>query len=316
MSLPTAKDLQAIDPVLTNLLVGFYQQQSRFVAGNVFPSVPVTTDNGTFYKFTQKYWFSDGMEERAYGGDFVFGGFGVETDTYNTLQWGLAKAIADEERANSQVALDLETATVRWLAMKMLIRKERSWAADFMKTGVWGTDGSITNKWSDYVNSDPVGDIATGRRTISQKTGFSPNKLVIGEIVRDRLINHPDLIDRIKYTQVATQGSVDTALSSLFMVDQVIVGAAIYNTANEGQTASYSAIIDDDALLLYTSNSPGIFDASAGYTFVWAPGGGNGTVYAPYRDHGKRSDVIQANMQWDQEAVATDLGYFMADCVD
>lgn len=316
MSLPTAKDLQAVDPVLTNILVGFYQQQNRFVAGSVFPSVPVEKDSGTFYKFTQKYWFTDNMDERAYGGDFPFGNYGVETDTYGTLQYALAKSIADEERANSQLALDLETAAVRWLAMKALLRKERAWAADFMKTSVWGTDGSISNKWSDYDSSDPVGDIATGRRTISQKTGYAPNKLVIGEIVRDRLINHPDLIDRIKYTQVATQGSVETALSALFMVDQVLVGMAIYNTANEGQTASYSAIIDDDALLLYTTPTPSIFEASAGYTFVWGPGGGDGTIYAPYRDYGKQSDVIQSKMQWDQKAVATDLGYFMSDCVD
>lgn len=316
MTLPTAKDLQAVDPVLTNILVGYYQQQDRFIAGRVFPSVPVDKDSGTYYIFTQKYWFTDSMEERAYGGDFAFGNYGVETSTYTTAQWALAKSIADEERANSQLALDLETAAVRWLGMKALLRKERAWAADFMKTSVWGTDGSITYKWSDYDSSDPVGDLATARRTISQATGYAPNKLVIGEIVRDRLINHPDLIDRIKYTQVATQGSVETALAALFMVQDVLVGMAIYNSANEGQTASYSAIIDDDALLLYTTPTPSIFEASAGYTFTWAAGGGDGQIYSPYRDYGKHSDVIQAKMQWDQKAVAANLGYFISDCVD
>jgi hypothetical protein len=59
----------------------------------------------------------------------------------------------------------------------------------------------------------------------------------------------------------------------------------------------------------YVGGNPGIFDASAGYTFTWQPGGGQGVV-ARYRDEGRRSDILQAYEQWDQKAVATDMGYF------
>lgn len=315
MSLPTINDVQAVDPVLTNMLVGYQQDDTRFVASRVFPAVSVDKDSGTYYIFTKKYWFLDQMAYRSPGADYARAGVGVSTSTYATLQWALAYPIADEVRANSQVPLDLESVAVRWLAQQSLIRKERQWSADFMKTSVWGTDGSITNKWSDYQNSDPVADILTAKRGISQSTGLMPNTMVIGELVLDRLTNHPDILDRVKYTTAAGLSSVTNALGTIFGGLNVLVATAIYNSANEAQTESYSAIVDDDALICYVTPSPALFEASAGYTFAWGPGGGAGTVLRN-RDDNVDADIVKAKEQWDQKAVATDAGYFYADCVD
>ena len=315
MSLPTVNDVQAIEPILTNMLVGFQQAQDRFVAMRAFPAIPVTNDSGTYYQFTQKYWFTDTMSYRAPGGQFPRGEFGVETGTFATLQYALEYAIADETRANSQVPMDLETAAVRWLNQKSLIRKEAAFSADFMKTSVWGTDGSVTAKFSDYDDSDPVKDIDTAVRTVSNATGFTPNTAIMGFIVHQRLRNHPDLIDRIKYVVQASMANIDNALSAVFGIPNWLVSRASYNSANEGQTASYSAIIDDDILVCYVTPSPGIFDASAGYTFAWGGGGGTGSIYN-VRDAKVHADLIQIKEQWDQVKVAAGLGYFYADCTD
>lgn len=315
MTIPTINDVQGIEPILTNMLVGYQQAESRFVASRVFPAVPVANDSGTYFIYTKKYWFLDNMKTRAPGAQYARAGVGLETSTYATFQYALAYPIADEVRGNSLVPLDLESVAVRWLAQQSLIRKERAWAADFMKTSVWGTDGSITNKWSDYQNSDPVADVLTAKRTISQATGMSPNVMVIGEIVLDRLTNHPDILDRVKYTTAAGLASVTNALGAIFGGLQIYVATGIYNSANEAQTASYAGIVDDDALIAYVAPSPGLFEASAGYTFTWAPGGGAGVIIRNREDL-VDADLIKAKEQWDQKAVATDCGYFYADCVD
>lgn len=314
MTQPTINDVQAVEPILTNLLVGYKQADDRFVATKVFPAVPVPNDSGTFYKFDKKYFFTNEMKVRAPGGDYPHSGFALSTDTYKTVQWALAYMIADEVRANSQVPMDLESAATRWLAQKSLIRKEVSFAEDFMKTGVWGTDATVT-KWSDYQGSDPVGDILTGKRTISNNTGMDPNTLVMGYIVLQKLVNHPDLIDRVKYNVMGSAATVENALATLFGVQRILVGKATYSNTNEAENFAASAIIDDDALLCYTSGAPGLFDASAGYTFTWAPGGGEGIVLR-HRIDRNQADEIQVKEQWDQKVVAADLGYFFADCVD
>ena len=314
MSLPTINDVQAVEPVLTNLLIGYMQADDRFVASKVFPIVPTDKDSGTYYIFTKKYWFSDTMMPRAPGGDYSKSGFGVSSTTYKTLQYALAKTIADEERANSQIPMDLEQAAVMWLAQKNLLRKEIAFATDFMATSVWGTSDTTATDWDDFSLGDPYANIRTARRTISNNTGQRANTLVCGLIVADALENHPDIIDRLKYTAAATEVNIKSAIAAIFGLSSYLVAEASYNTADEGQTFSASAIIDDDALVCYVDPSAGIFGATAGKTFSWLPGGGEGLVMNNRLDEND-ADLIKMKAQWDQKAVATDLGYFFSDIV-
>ena len=318
MALPTVNDVQFVDPILTNMLVGYIQADSRFVASSVFPVVSVDFDSGTYVVFDKKYWFVDGLQPRTPGGAFRRGGYGTSSGTYEARIWGLEHAIEDEKRNNSQVPMDLEQAGARWLAQQSLIRKEKAFATDFMTTGTWATDatgGSTFTKWSDFSGSDPVKDIRTAKRTISQSTGQAANRMVCGEIVEDTLLNHPDLLDRLKYVEKATEDTVRMALAGIFGIGRLEVSMAVENTANTGQTGSYSAIVDDDALICYVDPNAGIFDATAGKTFAWSGGGGIGSI-TPYREQQTKSDILQHQEAWDQKAVATDLGYFMSDAVD
>ena len=315
MAQPTHTEIQAVDPVLSNMLVGYMQAEDRFIASKLFPVVPIEKQSGTYYAFTKKYWFLDSLKVRAPGGAFARSGYGVETATAQALLWGLEHPIADEARANNQMPMALEQAGLQWLAQQSLIRKERAFAADFMANSVWGTsDNNSTTDWDDFTSGDPVNDVLTARRTISNNTGFDGNTMALGYIVHQALVNHPDIIDRVKYVQAATLSNVEGALAAAFGVANYWVGKASYNSANEGQTFSAAAIIDDDCLVAYVSPTPGIMTASAGYTFAWEGGGGAGQI-GVYRDQSVKSDILQHSEAWDQKAVATDLGYIFLDVV-
>ena len=315
MAQPTGSSLQNVDPVLTNMLVGYMQASDRFVASRVFPQVDVDKKGFTYYILTKKYWFLDEIKTRAPGGQFARSGYGVESTTGTALIFGLEHTMADEDRQNSQLPLSLEQAGVRWLSQQSLIRKERAFSADFMITGVWGTDdNNSTTDWDDFTSGDPVNDVLTARRTISNNTGFDGNSMTLGYIVHQALLNHPDIADRVKYVQTATLGTIENALAGMFGVSNYNVGKGSYNSANEGQTMVAAAIIDDDCLVSYATPNPGIFEASAGYTFAWGGGGGIGTI-AQYREDQTKSDVLQHSEAWDQKATATDMGFFFADVV-
>ena len=313
MAQPSISQLQAIDPVLTNMLVGYMQADSRFIADRLFPAVQVDKDSGTYYILTKKYWFLDEMQERAPGAPFPESGYGVSTDTYSTLQYALQESIPDENRANSQLAMDLESVSVQRLANLAMIRKERALSSSFFATSVWANDDTTTTDWDDFASGDPVNDVMTAKRTISNNTGLDGNTLAVGYIVHQALVLHPDIIDRIKYVQVADANALEAAIGAIFAVNY-LVSKASYNSANEGQTFSAAAIIDDDALVCHVDAGAGIFGASAGKTFVWQPGGGGGSIYR-WRDGANHRDLVQLKMQWDQKAVATDLGYFFSDVV-
>jgi hypothetical protein len=314
MALPTVNDVQAIEPILTNLLIGYMQADERFVSSRVFPTVPVANDSGTFYKVTKKYFFHNDLERRAPGGNFAELHYGLETDTYTTQQWAGEFAIADEIRANSLVPMDLEQIALRKVAQSALINKEVGWATDFMTTGVWATDNTTATDWDDIASGDPVNDVVTAVRTISNNTGAEANTMVLGFIVHQALMNHPDIIDRLKHTQGATLAAIEAALASIFGVENYWVGKATYSNTNEAAAFSATAIIDDDCLVCKVDPSAGLMGVTAGKTFVWQGGGGEGTVY---RDPSRRnhSDVFQHKEQWDQKETASDVGYFFSDIV-
>lgn len=315
MSLPTVNDVQAVDPVLTNMLIGYMQADDRFIASRLFPAVPVEKDSGTYYIVTKKYMFFDDLAVRAAGSDFGQLGFGVSTSTYTTLQYAAEIPLADETRANSQLPMDLESVALRRLAQASLIRKEVDFGSNFFTTSVWGTDdNNSTTDWDDFQSGDPVNDVLTAKRTISNNTGQDANTMALGYIVHVALVNHPDVIDRLKYSQVAGIGAVEMALANVFDVANYWVGKGTYSNTNENATFSATAIIDDDCLVTYVDPAPGIFSATAGKTFTWQPGGGAGSIYTRRSDK-KHSDMIQHKEQWDQVATATDLGYFFADVV-
>jgi hypothetical protein len=315
MTLPTQADLRPVDPILTNFALAYMQAENRFVARRAAVPVPVPEPSGTYFVFDKKYWFSDEMQRRSPGAPFAEGGYGMSTDTFATEQWALSKPVADEDVSASQVPGEsLVTTATKWLSGRALIRTERLFSP-LMATGVWTNGTAGATKWSNSTTSTPVSDIRTAKRTISQLTGFTPNLMICGEIVEDRLIVNQDITDRMKYTQSATVETVRGALAALLGIGQILVAQAIYNSANEGQTASMSPIVDDDALICYQDPSAGVQGATAFKMFHWLPGGGLGGVRQYYSDE-RDATVVKEKMQLVFKKVSADLGYFFSDVTD
>lgn len=313
MAQPTHSEVQAVDPVLTNMLVGYSQDDNRFVASRAFPVVPVEKQGFTYYTFTKKYFFADDMKSRAAGSEFARGGYGVSTATGSAQLWGLEHAIAEEARSNNQMPMALEQAGLLWLANQSNIRRERAFSADFMVTGVWGTDDN--NAATDWDSTGvPTDDILTAQRTIGNNTGLLADTLVVGYITFQGLLGNTNIADRIRYVVGADVQTIEQSLLRVLGIRQLLVSKASYNSANEGQTFASAAIVDDDALLIVSAGMPSVMTPSAGYTFAWNGGGGTGQI-ATYREQKSKSDILQLSEAWDQKAVATDCGYFWADIV-
>ena len=65
MPKPTRTDVRAVDPVLTNLLVGFMNDDMGYVANQAVSDIPVNSSEGTYFIFDKKYWFLDDMPKRV-----------------------------------------------------------------------------------------------------------------------------------------------------------------------------------------------------------------------------------------------------------
>jgi hypothetical protein len=325
MFTPTPGDVHVNTP-LTQISVAYLQNQTEYVATAVCPNIPVSKQSDRYYVYNKADFFRDQMEKRAPGAPANGTGFRVDnTPTYFAEVWAQSKPVPDQLRANADAVLSLDRDATEFLTQQALIRRERIFASVAMGTGKWATDmGGVAApaavdathflQWNDPA-SIPVEDIRKGKITIKQNTGYRANTLVIGEEVWNKLIDHPDLIDRVKYGQTGGGPARMTreALAAILEIDRVLVMGAVYNTADEGQAAAMSFIGGKTALLCHVAPNPGLMIPSALYTFSWTGylgAGAQGNRIKRYRWEIIASDLIEIEMAFDQKVVSTDLGYF------
>jgi len=326
---PTATDVHQ-NAVLTNLSIAFMQDASEYIADRVFPRVPVQKQSDIYYTYDMDYWFRAEAQKRAPATESAGGGYKLNTDSYRCDVYAFHKDVADQERANADSVIQLDREGTEFVMGNLLLTREIDWATDNMTTGVWtGATGStdITGvssapstdevvQWND-VDSTPIEDVSEQATSIMEKTGKWPNTLVLGPKVFDRLKHHPDILDRIKYTQ---RGVVTTEiLAGLFEVDRIFVPRCIKVTTPEGRTShTKSFIYGKSALLCYAAPAPGLRTPSAGYTFTWSGYTGlnnMGVKMKKFRMEELEADRIEGGMAYDMKVVAADLGAYFTSIV-
>lgn len=318
MPQPTSSDVH-VDAVLSQLSIAFIQSQDTYVANRVFPSISVAKQSDKYFKYDKGDWFRDEAQLRAPSTPSAGSGYGLTTATYNADVYAFHKDVDDQTRANADDPLNPDRDATQFVTQRMLMRQEIDWSSSFFTTGVWDTDvvgGTDFTQWSNYTSSDPIEDVETGKATMLNSTGFLPNTLVLSYDAMRQLRNHPDIVDRIKYTSANTP--TEATLASLFGVDRVMTARAIKNSGAEGAADSMGAVHGKNAALYYVAPNPGILTPSAGYQFAWdgvSDGQGTTVGISRFRMNELRADRIEAQMAWTYEVVSTDLGYFFSNCV-
>ena len=226
---------------------------------------------------------------------------------------------------NSDAPLNPMREAAEFITRRLLLRRELQFVSDYLTTGVWGLDltgvasAPSTNqfiRWSDYVNSDPIIDIETGKAQILSTTGMEANTLVLGYETFRQLRHHPDLVDRIKYTSANT--ITTDMIARMFEIDKVLVAKAVKATNNEGATGAYSLAFAKGAWLGNVAQTPGLLTPSAGYIFGWTGvSGGLGAQIgtSSFRMEHIKSTRVEAEVAFDNKVVASDLGVYFSGAV-
>ncbi len=312
MPQPDSQQVLRVSMPLTNVSVA-YTQQGTWIADRVFPLVSVQRQGDLYWKYDRGDWFRGQAEKRAPGTESTGGGYRLSTDTYYCHVYAVHRDVDDQTRANFTNQFNLDADATRWVTQQLLIKRDRLFLDTYFKTGVW-TGGTTANKnvdWTAAGSGDPIMDVRTASDAIEGTTGYRPNVLVIPSTVLTQLQQHPDIVDRVKYTQGVAAGVSDAAVASALGVDRLVVANTVYNSGeyladnSSGETAlSYMA--GDGALLVYAAPSPGLMQPSAGYTFGWTGYQGNaiGAAVTRFRKDEIRSDRIEGEMAFDMKVVA------------
>lgn len=316
-----------VDRYLTNFSVQFVQDRSNFIAQRCSTIVPVLKATDKYVTYDRGYFWRDEAAPRPLGGRPRQVGYKLGEGSYSATEYALEHVVDDRQYANTDDPINLDENATTLLTGKMMIKQDRQWATSFFATGQWTTEvagvnstpGSMQALEFGDANSDPIGVIDEWKDYMHERTGFMPNTLVLGSKVKRTLRSHPDIADRIKYTQVGIAD--EQILASLFEIPDIVVARSIYNAADEGATDNFQYIIDKNAMWMgYIERNPGLDKPTAIAMFAWTgllPGLTNalGGVIERGRDNRAHSNYFQDRMAWDIRQVAPDLGVFFKDAV-
>ena len=321
---PTEGDVHVNRP-LTNFSQKFLMNQDMFVGTVAFPNLPVTAKSDEYYQFAREDFYRDEAQERADAAESAGSGFGLSTDLYNAKVYAFHKDVSDRQRANQDAAIQLDESATQFVTHKLLIRRERLFAGAFFNTGIWSFEltgvAAAPNanqflQWSE-AGSDPIKDVRDGIRTVHQRTGYRPNKMLIGREAFDALLDNDAILERIigGATTAVTAMVLRTKLAELFEIEAIYVMDSVFNNAVAGATENNQFIGGNNALLYYAPNSAGLNEPTAGLQFSWTGLMGNtpnGMRIKRFRMEANEADRIEGQMSFDYKVVSADLGYFFA----
>ncbi len=303
---PTLNDIR-YSPILSNLAVAY--ENDKYVAEQVLPVIQSSTRTGKYFKFDKGKFRRENTLRGMGSKTSEVGHLVSQPSTYTILEHALKEPVPDEMVEQAPEPLrPMEDATEN-VTEKLLVEKEYDLADYMINTLSADVTLSGTDQWSDFANSDPIGDVKDGKQDIHSSIFKDPNVLLLGKQTYDELVDHPDVIDRIKYSQFGV--TTTELLARLFDVERVIIGGAGYNSAAEGASDSMSYIWGKNAWLLYVEPNPSPRALSFGWHFQ---------LKTPRRvdrwyDTDRKSTYVRVTDSYTREFVSTDCAYFIADAV-
>lgn len=319
---------------LSNMSLAAFADPSDHVATSIFPVCPVSFSTGYYYTFDRGDLTRDYMSRKPKFGKVTPVEIGHADDTYKCFVDQIITGIdqigaVNYERAGVPASIDPRRSKARFIATQTQLHLEVMFAQKFFKSGVWtnewtGVSASpSTNqflKFSD-ANSDPIKFFDERKRAIKLAGGRTPNKLTLGYDTFNALKEHPDLLERVKYTgSTANPAKVnERVLAELFGFEEVKVLEAAYNKAPEGQANSFDFICDPKgALISYAPSTPRIDEPSAGYIFAWDPFGNGSWIFTDQfeGEGGTHSEFIEGLTATDMKKTSDDLACYCASCCD
>ncbi len=320
---------------LTNMSMAFFSNASDYVATHIFPICPVDFSTGYYYIYNKGDLARDHVQRKPKFGKVAPAQMGYRDDTYkcevDQIIVGIDSISAvNYQRANVPPSIDPRRTRNRFIVDQQLLHLDVMFAKRFFHVGVWkneyegivsGTTAGSSQfiKFSD-ANSDPISFFDARKREIKLNGRRMPNKLTLGYDTFNALKEHPDLLERVKYTgSTANPAKVnERVLAELFGVEEVKVLDATYNMAEEGQPDQMQFICEPDgALLTYTTANPSIDEPSAGYIFTWDMlGNGNWMGTDVFEgEGGTHSEFMEGLMSTDMKKTCDDLACYMKGCV-
>ncbi len=292
-----------VDKLLSN--VSFAYHNEGFVGESLFPIVKVQKDSDK-YTLYGKERFRRNATKVADKTPTKKIDWTVTFPSYECEDYGLHDLISDKEKRNADKPLNLRIDTTEVVTDMLALDREARVLEIVFSTSIITNNTTLTgtDQWSNSVDSDPIGNIVTGRSTIKKAIGKKPNTLCVTEDVWDVLREHPQLLERIKYSMKGIL--TEDLVAQILGLERVIVAGGLEEQSTEGQSSSLDYLQTKKALLCFVEKNAGLKKITLGKTFM-----SQKPVVRSWRENKLRSEVIEVIETTDEKLVAAGAGYLI-----
>ncbi len=305
----TPKKARVIDPVLTNHIRGY--RNAEFVAGVLFPRVPVTQRGGTRIEFGKES-FRLQNTRRAPGAKTETYQLGYAGKRFSLHQERLQAMVPDEiaDEAKAGPGIDLEKAAVETTWDKILLGLEVE-AAQLARDAANYASGhtlalSGTDMWTD-ANSDPQTQVKDAMATVRKHIGRRPNTMLLSSVAFDAITSHPKVKEQFKYT--SGKSITPEMLREYFGVRRLAVGEGVYLSETAPDDAPATDIWGNDVILAYVPPAGRtMLEPSFAYTYQLR---GTPAVEKGWYDRDRMSWLYPVISEHSPEIVGPDAGFLL-----
>lgn len=300
-------NLRVVDPVLTNLAVGYTNAQ--LIAEALFPFVDVEKEAGTIPIFGKEHFKIYATERALRASSNRISPEDVGSVKFSLTEHDLEFPIDYRESAES--AFPLQASATNIVTGGIRMRHEFLSASIAQNPANYAVSNKITLSGTSqfsHPDSDPEGVIDDGKAAVRAKIAKEPNTAVIGYQTWRKLKRHPQLKAILSDTRSRLVQLAD--LREIFEIENIVVGRAL-KSSDGGDTSDMWA---DNIILAYVPTTNGgnaarsIYEPSYGYTLRKKERMG-----VDMRDEGGKLQLVRDTEIFAPYLLGADAGYLISD---
>ena len=291
-----------VDKFLTGLAVRY--SNNEFTGNQWLPEYGVAKESDK-YRIFRKDGFFKGAPKKADGAITEEATLVYDEGTYSTYERAIKDIVTDRAVQNADAPVRPKIDVTNFLTEKVLLSQEIDQWALIMGTSGLGSSATYyanltsASAWLSGTDPDILANLSTAIVTISKAMGKRPNQIAFTTEVSEGIAQDPIIRELLKYRPVDQVGG--DSLPSTLRKMKVILTDGLWNSSDEGQTASYEYIMKYHVVIGYVEAGNPL---TLGRTFV-----SKGFKVVRWRDDDREGEFIKVNKVYAPKLTNLSAGY-------
>lgn len=289
--------------------------KARYIADAVLPILGVAKEAATM-SVTKRRNLTIPETKHANGATYNRVDLYMDDMAYACVDHGLEGQITDRDREKYSSDFDAEVEKTQAIKIKMKLAREKRVKDLVFNTTTWtGADLYTDNSGApwDAAASAVIKQIQTAREKVRLNCGVPADSMIIGESAFINLLNNTEIKAKFPGATVITEAMMRAQMGAIFGIQNLIVGQAVYNSADEGLTFTGAEIWPDDYALVAVLGTDGLpmTEPHLGRTILWENYIPDIEYVEMYREEQTKSDIVRVEQSIDEKVFDSYFGHLM-----